>query len=84
MLPLLLIAPFTLFMMLPRWLPLSADRDERGWKEAMWAELAQGELLLFEREGLMQYTAFKLAAKYLLFHATRVSDSFLAYFVQYH
>lgn len=71
MLPMLLIAPFTLFIMLPKWLPLSTDRD--GWKENLYNDLKQGELFLFEREGALQYAAFKLAAKYMLFHATRVS-----------
>jgi len=71
MLPLLLVAPFTVFIMLPKGLTFTSDRE--GLKKMMWSELAQGELALFERESLLRYAAFKLASKYILFRAARVS-----------
>ncbi|XP_075215496.1 phosphatidylinositol glycan anchor biosynthesis class O [Lycorma delicatula] len=61
LLPMLLIAPFTLHAVAPK---LAIDRDP--------AEVKRGELLIFERESVLVRALFSLAIRYILFQGLRV------------
>lgn len=60
--PLLLIAPFTLYIMFPN-LFRSDDRKE----------MRRGELILYERDGSLLSGVFILSCKYIIFYGIRVS-----------
>lgn len=63
-LPVIVVAPFTLYFMFPSLAgnKLNPDKDMR-----------RGEVLLYERETSLLATAFTVSAKYMLFHGFRVS-----------
>ncbi|PNF16392.1 hypothetical protein B7P43_G10493 [Cryptotermes secundus] len=67
MLPVLLVAPFTLHVMFPKILP-SAAKD--GVKSK---DIKQGELVLYKKYDLLYEGAFILCARYILFFGIRVS-----------
>lgn len=67
MLPILLVAPFTLHTMFSKILP-SGVKD--GVKSK---DMKQGELILYERDDLLYQGMFILCAKYILFFGVRVS-----------
>lgn len=63
-LPLLVIAPFTLYLVFPK---LTKAKFFEG-------DLRRGELVLFERDTVFHTAVFSLSAKYMLLHGIRVSD----------
>ena len=67
MLPILLVAPFTLHTMFSKILP-SGVKD--GVKSN---DMKQGELILYERDDMLYQGMFILCAKYMLFFGIRVS-----------
>ncbi|XP_072391039.1 GPI ethanolamine phosphate transferase 3 isoform X1 [Diabrotica undecimpunctata] len=69
LLPLLLITPFTVFVMIP-----SVCEKKQEFR----LEASRGEVILFEKDRLMLTSMFSLAAKYILGHAIRVFASMLA------
>jgi len=77
MLPILLVAPFTLHVMFPKIL-LTAVKDSVKNKD-----MKRGELILYEKDDLLYQGAFTLCTKYILFFGIRVSwlytDKFLCY-----
>lgn len=62
MLPLLVIAPFSLRLMFPLMMRSSAPEDEKK----------RGELLLFERNKEFHAELFSVSGKYIIFHGFRV------------
>lgn len=63
MLPLVLIAPLTLRVIRPQWAAVSiGDQD-----------LAQGELMIYQREELTYRSLTTLAARYIFLQGVRVS-----------
>lgn len=58
--------------MMSKWLTQSSNKDNKFIREQARIELKQGDLCLYEKEDLTQYAMFKLSAKYMLFHSTRV------------
>lgn len=69
LLPLLVIAPFTLFAMMPSVLG----------KQKEFCKISErGELMLFEKEKLMTASLFSLSCKYIAGHAVKVFASMLA------
>ena len=62
MLPLLVIAPFSLRLMFPLMMKSSAPEDEKQ----------RGELLLFERNREFHAELFFVSGKYISFHGFRV------------
>lgn len=67
MLPLLLVAPFTLRVMFSK-IPPPAAKDEVKNKE-----IKQGEFTLYKKDDFLYEGAFILCAKYILFFGIRVS-----------
>lgn len=65
LLPLLLIAPLTLRVMRPRWAAVAVGDQE----------LAQGELMLYQREDLMYRSLTTLSARYIFLQGVRVSTT---------
>ncbi|XP_057663664.1 GPI ethanolamine phosphate transferase 3 [Diorhabda carinulata] len=69
LLPLVLITPFTVFVMIPSLCEKKPDFR---------VDASRGEVLLFERDKMMMTSMFTLACKYILGHAIRVFASMLA------
>ncbi|KAJ8927025.1 hypothetical protein NQ314_020588 [Rhamnusium bicolor] len=69
LLPLVLITPFTVFVMIP---------SVVGKKTDLQLASARGEVLLFERDDLMLTSMFTLSCKYIMGHGIRVFASMLA------
>lgn len=67
MIPVLLVAPFTLHVMFSKILP-SAAKD--GVKSK---DIKQGELVLYKKDDLLYEGTFTLCARYILFFGIRVS-----------
>lgn len=63
-LPLLLIGPFTLYIMFPN---LASCKSEEK-------DLNRGELVVYENDALLMRGMFSLGCKYILYHAIRVSQ----------
>lgn len=59
--------------MVSKWVSVPSSKDDKLSKDSVRNELKQGEICLYEKEGLTQYAMFKLSAKYMLYHGTRVS-----------
>lgn len=78
LLPMILIAPFTIYVMFSKWLTVPTSKDNKFIRDEAKVELKQGDLCLYEREGLTQYATFKLCAKYMLYHGTRIFCCMLA------
>ncbi|XP_012257030.2 GPI ethanolamine phosphate transferase 3 [Athalia rosae] len=68
-LPLVVIAPFTLYFMFPS-LAVNKFQSDK--------DLRRGEILLYEYEGSLFSTAFTISAKYMLFHEIRTFGCMLA------
>lgn len=66
MLPVLLVAPFTLHVMFPKMLPSAKDSIKSK-------DMKRGELILYEKDDLLYQEAFILCTKYILFFGIRVS-----------
>ncbi|GLH12441.1 GPI ethanolamine phosphate transferase 3 [Gryllus bimaculatus] len=64
MLPLVLIAPFTLWVMFPKFITANTDIKLE--------DMRRGEMLLFEKDGLFYRGMFTLCTKYILFHGMRM------------
>lgn len=73
LLPTLLIAPFTFPVMLPKWHGSLVSSSDKSVKKQYKNEAVEGDIYLYEREGLTEYALLKLSAKYILYHGTRVS-----------
>lgn len=71
-LPLLLIAPFTFYVRFPKFFQTCNQQGDLL-KTQYRTDLKQGDLYLYEKQSLTQYAIFKLCAKYILYHSTRVS-----------
>ncbi|XP_046999252.1 GPI ethanolamine phosphate transferase 3 isoform X1 [Schistocerca americana] len=69
MLPLLLIAPFTLLVMLPKFAAAKNNLKE---------DANQGELILLEKKNMMYQELFSLSVRYIMFHGIRVFACMLA------
>lgn len=67
-LPLLIFAPFTLRLVFPN-LTKSA--------KTQWDDVKRGELILFQNETPFHSEVFSVAGKYILYHAVRVSKTYL-------
>ena len=67
MLPMLLIAPFTLHVMFPKLVP-SSNKDITKSND-----IKRGELVLYEKDDLLYYGMFTLCTKFILFFGFRVS-----------
>ncbi|XP_063978222.1 GPI ethanolamine phosphate transferase 3 isoform X2 [Diachasmimorpha longicaudata] len=61
--PLLIISPFTIFVMLPSLAKVKFRLDE---------DMKRGELILFDKDSAFQTALFNTASKYILFHGFRV------------
>lgn len=70
-LPLLLLAPFTLFVMVPSLGPK---------KNNPLKDFGRGDILIYERDSIMINNAFTLCCKYILCHAIRVSLHNISFF----
>ncbi|KAB0804314.1 hypothetical protein PPYR_01284 [Photinus pyralis] len=68
-LPLLCIVPFTFYVMFPSM--FSKRHDEQN-------EIAHGEILLYERNGILFTSVFTISCRYILFHAVRIFTAMLA------
>ncbi|KAF5307208.1 hypothetical protein FQR65_LT00724 [Abscondita terminalis] len=65
-LPLLLIAPFTFAFMCPSLCNKRTDDSK------LLKDVSRGEIILYEKEGVMFNGVFTISCKYILFHAVRV------------
>lgn len=70
LLPLLFIAPFTMFVMIPSVIKKNKDLHKDL--------ISQGEMILFEKSDQMITSVFTLCCKYLICHAIRVFASMMA------
>ncbi|KAK6630161.1 hypothetical protein RUM44_005717 [Polyplax serrata] len=77
-LPALLIAPFTLPVMLPSWCSTTGHASDKIMKKHAANEIREGDICLYERDGLSQYALLKLSSKYILYHGTRIFTCMLA------
>lgn len=64
--PLLLLAPFPLYVMWGQYIRNSSKID-----------IQRGELILYERDAMLTAAMFNTSAKYILFHAVRVIMIFI-------
>lgn len=78
--PLLLIAPFTFYVMFPHLCTsstTSTSNYESGpptkWNQK---EMKRGELLLYERDSMLLNGVFTVSSKYMLFFGIRVSNKY--------
>lgn len=62
-LPLLVIVPFTLYLVFPKLVKVKFLEDD----------MKRGELLLFEQDSVFHAAIFSVAGKYTLLHGIRVS-----------
>ncbi|XP_015108487.1 GPI ethanolamine phosphate transferase 3 [Diachasma alloeum] len=62
-LPLLIISPFTIFVMIPKLAKVKFRVDE---------DMKRGELILFDKDSAFQTAVFNTSSRYLLFHGFRV------------
>lgn len=69
MLPLLLIAPFTLLVMMPKFVSAKSNLKE---------DINQGELILLEKKNMMYQELFSVSMRYIMFHGIRVFACMLA------
>ncbi|KAF7995365.1 hypothetical protein HCN44_006472 [Aphidius gifuensis] len=68
-LPLLVIAPFTIFVMIPKIAKLKFKADN---------DMKRGELVLFDKESSFHHSIFVVCVKYILFHAFRTFGCMLS------
>lgn len=62
-LPLLVIVPFTLYLVFPKLIKVKFLEDD----------MKRGELLLFEQDSIFHTAVFSVAGKYIMLHGIRVS-----------
>lgn len=72
MLPILLIAPFTLHVMFPKMVP-SSSKDIIKIND-----MKRGELILYEKDDLLYYGMFTLCTKFILFFGFRIFSCMLS------
>lgn len=68
-LPLLIIAPFTIFVMIPKLAKMKFRVNE---------DMKRGELVLFDKESTFHHALVTVCGKYLLIHGLRVKKNFFA------
>lgn len=70
-LPLLFIAPFTMYVMFPSLYTKKNDGQN------LQKDLSRGEILLYENDAVMLNGMFTMSCKYILYHGVRVSTFFI-------